>query len=62
MKTFLQKAMIQIGLWKIFWLKKLKALCRGHMFLVILKEKKLPEQFTKKNCKKQVKKSLALKK
>ena len=29
-ETFLQKAMFQIGLKKILWLKKLKALFRGH--------------------------------
>ena len=40
-KNILQKAMFQIGLKKFFWLKKLKALCRGHIFLVILKVKKL---------------------
>ena len=30
-KTFLQKAMFQIGLDKFLRLKKLKTLCRGHM-------------------------------
>ena len=56
-KTFLQKAMSQTGL------KKFKILCRGHMLLVILKENKLLEHFTKKNCKKknQIKKRLELK-
>ena len=39
-----------------------KKLCHGHMLLVILKAKKLLERFTKKNCKKQIKKSLGLKK
>ena len=42
--------------------KKLKTLFRGHMSLAILKEKKLLEHFTKKNCKKHIKKSLELKK
>ena len=28
-KTFLQKAMLQIGLKKFLWLKKFKKLCRG---------------------------------
>ena len=42
--------------------KKLKILCHGHTLLVILKVKKLLERFTKKNCKKQIKKSLELKK
>ena len=61
-KTFLQNPMFQIGMKKILWLKKLKALCRGHMLLVILKVNKLLKRFTKKNCKKQIKKSLELKK
>ena len=60
-KTFLQKAMFQIGLKKFLRLKKLKTLCRGHMLLVILKAKKLLERFTKRNCKKQIKNSLELK-
>ena len=36
---------------------KLKKLCRGHMLLMILMEKKLLERFTKTNRKKQIKKS-----
>ena len=40
-KILLQKATLQIGLKKILWLKKLKILWRGHMLLMILKEKKL---------------------
>ena len=47
---------------EIFLLKKLKTLFCGHMFLVILKVKKLLECFMKKNCKKQIKKNLELKK
>ena len=35
--TYLQKAMFQIGLKKLLWLKKLKALCRGHLRIVIVK-------------------------
>ena len=50
--------MFQIGLKKFLLLKKLKTLWRGHILLVILKAKKLIEGFTKKNCKKQVKKGL----
>ena len=42
--------------------KKLKILYHGHMLLVILTVKKLLERFMKKNCKKQIKKSLKLKK
>ena len=53
------KTLFQIGLKKC--LKKLKTLFRGHMLLVILKAKKMLEHFTKKNCKKQIKKSLELK-
>ena len=44
--------MFQIALNKFLWLKKLKILFRGHMLLVILKEKKLLESFMKRNCKK----------
>ena len=57
MKAILQKAVFQIGLKKF-----LKTLPRGHILLVILKEKKLLERFTKKNCKKQIKKNLDSKK
>ena len=60
-KTFLQKAMFQIGMKKFLRLKKLKALCRGYI-LVILKVKNFLELFMKKNYKKQIKKSLELKK
>ena len=45
-----------------FLLGKLKILLGGHMLLVILKAKKLLEHFMKKNCKKQIKKNLELKK
>ena len=43
-------------------LKNLKILCHGHMLLLTLTLKKLLESFTKKCCKKQIKKSLELKK
>ena len=49
-KIFLQKAMLEFGLKKFLWLKKLKTLFCGHMLLVVLKEKLL-ERFTKKCCK-----------
>ena len=62
MKMFLQKVTLQIGLKKFLRLKKLRTLFRVHMLLVILKEKKLLKRFTKKNCQKQIKKSLELKK
>ena len=60
-KILLQKAMFQIVSKRFLLLKKLKILCHGHMLLVILTEKKLLERFTKKNCEKQIKKSLGLK-
>ena len=60
MKMFLQKFMFQIGLKKFFLLQKLKILFRGHFLLMILKQKNLLERFTKKNFKKQMKKSLEL--
>ena len=61
-KAFLQKAMFQIDLKKFLLLQNLKVLFRGHMLLLILMEKKLLECFTKKNCRKQIKKSLEFKK
>ena len=61
-KTFLQKPMSHFGLKKFFLSKNLKTLCHGHMLLVTMKAKKLLEIFTKRNCRKQVKKSLELKK
>ena len=39
-----------------------KVLCRGYMLLIILTKNKLLEYFTKKNCEKQFKKCLELKK
>ena len=45
-----------------FVIKKLKIPCRGQMLLVISTVKKLLKCFTKKYCKKQIKKSLKLKK
>ena len=61
-KTFLQNAMFQISLKKFFLLQNVKTMCRGHMLLVILKVKNLLECFMKKNCEKQIKKGLELKK
>ena len=61
-KTFLQKAIFQIGLKTFLLLQKLKILFRGHMLLVILKVKNLLERFTKQSFKKQIKKSLELQK
>ena len=47
---------------KFLWLKKLKKLCHKNLLLVILTEKKSLECFTKNSCKKQIKRSLELKK
>ena len=47
---------------EVLWLKKLKIPCRVHMLLIILMKKILLELFMKKNCKRQIKKSLKLKK
>ena len=44
--------MFQIFRKKRLWLKKLKVLCRGHMFWVVLQVNKLLELFMKQNCKK----------
>ena len=60
-KTFLQKAMFQIGPKKFLLIQKLKILFRGHMLLVIVKAKKFLKRFTKKNSKKQIKMNLDLK-
>ena len=46
---------------EVFIIKKIKSSSR-HMSLVILKAKKSLERFTKKNCERQIKKSLELKK
>ena len=46
LKRILQKVALQIDWKKFLWLKKLKILCRGHMLLMILMEKKLLELFT----------------
>ena len=48
----------KFGLNKFLSLKKLKIMCRGHMLLMILMEKKFLERFSKTNCKKQIKKNL----
>ena len=61
-KNFWEKAVFPIALKRFLQLSKLKTLCRGYMLLVILKAKILLERFTKKNCKKQMKKGLELKK
>ena len=50
-KNIFAKGYTLIGLKKSLWLKKLKTLFRGHMLLLILKEKKLLGRFTKTNCK-----------
>ena len=61
-KMVLQKVTRKIGLKKLLWFKKSKTLFCGHMLIVILKVKKLLKRFAKKNCKKQIKKNLELKK
>ena len=61
-KNFWEKAVFPIALKRFLQLSKLKTLCRGYMLLVILKAKILLELFTKKNCKKQMKKKFRVKK
>ena len=56
-KTFLLKHILEIGLKKFLWLKKLNILCYGHMLLMIIMVKKLLELFMKKTWKKQVNKN-----
>ena len=57
-KIFLQKVMFQISLKKFLLFKKLKTLCRVHMILVILREKKFLKGYTKKNLKRTNQKEL----
>ena len=61
-KIFLQKDILQIGKKKFLFLAKLKIQFLGIMLLMILMVKKLKEAFTKKNCKKIIKKNLEQKK
>ena len=61
-KNIFAKGYLQTGLKRFLWLKKLKILRPEHMLLLILMEKKLLECLTKKSCKRQIKKSLELKK
>ena len=61
-KNFWEKAVFPIALKRFLQLSKLNTLCRGYMLLVILKAKILLELFTKKNCKKQMKKKFRVKK
>ena len=61
-KNFWEKAVFPIALKRFLQLSKLKRLCRGYMLLVVLKAKILLELFTKKNCKKQMKKKFRVKK
>ena len=61
-KWFLQKAMFQIGMKKFLWLYKLKKINPWTCYQLMLKVKKLLERFTINNCKKQIKKTLELKK
>ena len=62
-KNIFAKGSVPNGSEEVFMIKKIiKTLCYGHMLLVILTEEKLVESFRKKNCKKQIKKSLELKK
>ena len=59
-KNVFKKVTVQIGLEKVLWLKKLKTLFRGHVLLIIVKEKKLFKRFTKTNCKKTNQKELRI--
>ena len=61
-ETFLLKDILQIGQKKFLLLIKLKIQFLGLMLLVIWMVKKLLEVFTRKNCKKLIKKNLEYKK
>ena len=56
-KTFLQKAMSQIGLKKFFWLKKVKNTASYMDIISDLKDKEILEKFYKKELKKKKKKN-----
>ena len=61
-KTIFVKSQVSDWFEEAFVIKKLKTLCRGHMLLAILTEKKLLECFVEKNSKNQIKNSLELEK
>ena len=61
-KNIFAKDYVPIWSEEVFVIKKLKTMCCGFLLLVILKVKKLLDHFTKKNCKKQIKKGLKSKK
>ena len=61
-KNIFSKAYVTNWSKDVFVIKKVKTLCQGHMLSVILKANKLLERFMKKNCKKQIKKNLKMKK
>ena len=61
-KTFLLKDILQIGLKKFLWLKKLKIMFHGHMLPMISMVKKLLVHFMKKNYKKQINEDLGQRK
>ena len=61
-KTFLNKAMFQTGLKKLFAIKKVKNTVPWTYVISDLKSEEIVGTFYKKNCKKQIKKSLELKK
>ena len=59
---FLQKVRLQNEVKKFSKIKKLNILFREHILLFILMMRKLLKSYMKKNCKKQIKQSLELKK
>ena len=61
-KKFLLKDILQIGLKKFLWLKKLKILLHEHMLLMISMMKILLERFMKKKYKEKTNKDLGWKK
>ena len=61
-KTFLQKVTFQIGLKNFLWFKKLKILCPEHVVINNLNGEEIVWAFYETNWKKQIKKTLELKK
>ena len=58
----MQKVTLQIGRKRLLWLNNLKILCRGHMLLMVLVEKKLLETLKKKKLPKANQKKFRIKK
>ena len=61
-KTFLQKATLQIGLKRFLWFKKVKKTVWWTFVIKYLNGEDIVRTFCEKSCKRQIKQSLELKK